>query len=70
MRPNTEVLFYTKMALDKYDLQGNLVKEFVCKYDCIKQLKISDKTLAKALDKEILYNGNYFRTIGDKLKCL
>jgi hypothetical protein len=46
------------------------VKEFVCKYDCIKQLKMSDKTLAKALDKNILYNAFYFKSIGAKLSAI
>jgi hypothetical protein len=43
------------------------MREFVCKYDCIKQLKISDKTLAKTMDKNILYNHHYFRSLGEKL---
>ena len=64
-----EPLLY-RNGVGQYDETNQLMREFICKYDCIKQLKISDKTLAKALDKEILYNGNYFRTIGDKLKCL
>ena len=37
-----------------YDLQKQL------------QLKISDKTLAKALDKNMMYNNNYYKTIGSK----
>ena len=45
-----------------------LIREFICKYDCIKQLKMSDKTLTKALDKNIMYNDCYFRTLGSKLK--
>ena len=57
-------------GVGQYDLENNLQKEFLCKYDCMKQLKISDKTLAKALDKDKQYNGFYYRTIGEKLKCL
>ena len=41
----------------------------ICKYDCIKKLKISDKTLAKTLDKEIPYNGHYFRRLSEKIFC-
>lgn len=59
-----------KNGVGQYDLQNNLQKEFICKYDCMKQLKISDKTLAKALDKDKQYNGYFYRTIGEKLKCL
>ena len=64
-----EPLLY-KDGIGQYNAENNLLAEFVCKYDCIKQLKISDKTLAKALDKNILYNNYYFKSIGSKLKCL
>jgi len=58
-----------KDGVGQYTDDNQLLKEFVCKYDCIKQVKISDKTLAKALDKNVMYNNHYFRTIGSKLKC-
>jgi len=58
-----------KDGVGQYTSDNQLVTEFVCKYDCIKQLKMSDKTLAKALDKNIMYNNCYFRMIGSKLKC-
>lgn len=57
-----------KAGIGQYNTENQLVKEFVCKYDCIKQLKISDKTLAKALDKDIPYNGWIFKSIGQKLQ--
>jgi hypothetical protein len=48
--------------------QGNqLIKEYLCKYDCIKQLQMSDKTLRKALELEKPYNGFTFRQLGAKL---
>lgn len=56
-------------GVGQYDAQGNLVRVHACKYDCIRTLKISDKTLAKALSKNIEYNGFYFKEIGEKLKC-
>ena len=59
-----------KDGVGQYTSDNQLIKEFVCKYDCIKQLKMSDKTLAKALDKNAMYNDYYFRMIGSKLKCL
>lgn len=64
-----EPLLY-KNGVGQYDASNNLVKEFICKYDCIRQLKMSDKTLTKALDKDIQYKGFYFKDIGSKLKCL
>ena len=59
-----------KNGIGQYDSENNMVKEFACKYDCIKQLKMSDKTLAKALEKNAPYNGFNFKELGGKLKVL
>jgi hypothetical protein len=64
-----EPLLY-KDGIGQFNSNGILVKEFICKYDCIKQLQMSDKTLTKALNKNIPYNGNYFKPIGSKLTHL
>jgi prophage antirepressor-like protein/arsenate reductase-like glutaredoxin family protein len=56
-----------KDGVGQYDQNNNLVCEFVCKYECIKQLKMSDKSLAKALDANVMYNNYYFKRIGSKL---
>jgi prophage antirepressor-like protein len=64
---NSSPLLY-KNGIGQYDSENNLVNTFVCKYDCIKSLKMSDKTLAKALDKNIQYNGFYYKSIGNKVK--
>ena len=56
--------------MGQYDSNHTLIQEFQCKYDCIKQLKMSDKTLAKALDKNIPYNGFFYKSLGSKIKCL
>lgn len=64
---NGEPLLY-KNGVGQYDLQNNLVCEFSCKYDCLKTLMMSDKTLTKSLEKNIPYNGFYFKEIGSKLK--
>jgi len=45
-----------------------VVREFECKYDCLKALSMSDKTLTKALTKGIQYNGHIFKEAGSKLK--
>ena len=66
---NGEAILY-KNGVGQYDTTNNMVKEFVCKYDCIKQLKMSDKTLAKALEKNIQYNGFHFKNLESKLKML
>jgi hypothetical protein len=59
-----------KDGVGQYDKDKKLVRVFACKYDCIRGLKMSDKTLAKALDKNILYNDHYFKMIGYKLKSI
>ena len=66
---NKEPLLY-KNGIGQYNQENNLVKEFSCKYDCIKSLMISDKTLAKALDKNIQYNGYFYKSIGSKFCCI
>jgi hypothetical protein len=63
---NGEPILY-KYGVGYFDFNRSLEQEFVCKYDCIKQMKISDKTLAKVLDKDVLYNNHYFMTLPEKL---
>jgi len=63
---NGEPLLY-KNGVGQFDQENNLVKEFSCKYDCIKSLSMSDKTLAKALDKNILYQGYFYKSLSSKL---
>jgi hypothetical protein len=67
-RLTKEPLLY-KDGVGQFDSQQNLVREFACKYDCIRSLAISDKTLAKALDKNIAYNGHYYKRLGEKTQC-
>lgn len=64
----TPILY--KNGVGQYDTNNNLVKEFECKYDCIKSLAISDKTLTKALTKNVPYNGHHYKEIGEKLKMV
>ena len=59
-----------KNGVGQYGSDNTMQKEFICKYDCLKQLKMSDKTLSKALDKDKQYNGFYYKKIGEKLKCI
>ena len=55
-----------KNGVGQYDLNNKLIKEFSCKYDCIRALKMSDKTLAKALNNNISYNNYYYKELGEK----
>jgi prophage antirepressor-like protein len=59
-----------KTGIGQYNSEQILIKEFVCKYDCIKQLKMSDKTLAKALEQNLAYNTFYFKELDSKLKMV
>ena len=59
-----------KNGISQYNATNQLIKTFICKYDCIKQMKISDKTLAKTLDKNILYNNFYFKSVESKIKMI
>lgn len=69
IKKHSEPLLY-KSGIGQYDSNNNIIREFICKYDCIKQLKMSDKTLTKALTKNTQYNGYYFKDIGSKLQAL
>jgi len=69
IQKHCEPILY-KNGIGQYDASNNLIREFICKYDCIKQLQMSDKTLTKALTKHTLYNGSYFKDLGSKLKLL
>ena len=59
-----------KNGVGQYDLQNNLIREFACKYDCIRSLQMSDKTLTKTLDKNIAYQGYFYKTLGKKIKMI
>lgn len=66
---NGKPLLY-KNGIHQCNLQNVIVREFECKYDCLKALSMSDKTLTKALTKGIQYNGYIFKEAGSKLKCI
>lgn len=68
-----DVTFLTEKGLYKilFKSRKPIAEKFqnwVC--DVVKELCISDKTLEKALTRNALYNGNYFKYIGIKVKCL
>jgi hypothetical protein len=67
-RNHGDPLLY-KDGVGQYDENNNLVRSFSSKYDCIKKLHISDKTLAKCLEKNNVYNGHSYKYIGSKLSC-
>jgi len=64
-----EILLY-KNGFGVFDTAGNLIREYSSRYDCIRFEKISDKTIAKSMEKNIPYKDMLFREIGDKLCCM
>jgi hypothetical protein len=46
---------------------GQLMREYGSRYDCIRFEKISDKTIAKSMEKNVPYNGQVFKNLGDKI---
>ena len=66
---NKGVPILYKEGIGQFDHNTHLVQEFTCKYDCIKKLQMSEKTLAKTLNKDIAYNQYYYRKLPEKLVC-
>jgi phage anti-repressor protein len=64
---NGEPILY-KDGIGQYDSNGKLIREFICKNNCCKSLGISDKSLRKALEKNIMYNNYYYKHLGSKLQ--
>ena len=61
-----ECILY-KDGVGQYDSENKIIKEFTCKYDCMTQLKISQKSMAKALDKDVMYDKYYYKSLGSKM---
>jgi hypothetical protein len=61
-----EPLLY-KNGFGIFDSTGKMVHEYACRYDCIRFEKISDKTIAKAIEKNVPYKDMYFRDLGEKV---
>ena len=59
-----------KNGIGQYDKDNKLINEYICKNQCLKILKMSDKTLEKALINNIMYNNNYYRLLESKLKII
>jgi hypothetical protein len=66
---NGEIILY-KDGIGRYDSQNILVNEFTSKEDCCLFLKMSDRTLRKALETKQLYNNYYYKGLGCKIKIL
>ena len=68
-RYGKDILLY-KDGFGMFDeTTDQLVKEFKCKYDCLKCEKMSDKTLAKAMREDKAYNGFKYKDLPPRLSC-
>ena len=54
-------------GVGQFDDTDTLVSEFSCKYDCLRQLRISDKTLAKSLENGMAISGLVYKMIGSRM---
>lgn len=54
-------------GIGQYDANHTLLTEFASKLDCTARSGISQKSLAKVLDKPIPYKEYYFKSLGEKL---
>jgi len=63
-----DVLLY-KDGVGIYNQHDELLKEYKCKYDCIKTERISDKTLAKSMTQNKAYNGFRYKELPSRLSC-
>jgi hypothetical protein len=61
-----ECILY-KDGVGQYNSENKIIKEFTCKYDCMTQLKISQKSMAKALDKDVMYDKCFYKSLREKL---
>lgn len=64
----SKVLLY-KNGIGQYDQNNKLLNEYVSKYDCVRANGISDRTLKKALENNIAYNGYFYKFLEEKVKC-
>jgi len=64
---NGEPILY-KDGIGQYDSNNKLIREFTCKNNCCRTVGISDKSLRKALEKNIMYNNYYYKYLGSKLQ--
>jgi hypothetical protein len=61
----SKVILYEN-GVGRFDLDMKLLNEYRSKHDCIKSLGISDKSIRKAIELNIPYNGYYYQYIGNK----
>ena len=59
-----------KDGIGQFDVNNILVKEFASKYQCWHTTYMSDKSLDKALNNNVIYNNFYYKHLNPILKML
>lgn len=59
-----------KDGIGQFNENGELVEEFRCKQYAVEELQISHRTLRKAMEKNIPYNGFFYRSLQNKIKII
>ncbi len=62
--------FLYKNGFGQFNESGELVQSFSSKYECLRTLKISDKTMNKILKNKSLYNGFHYNHLEAKLSVI
>jgi prophage antirepressor-like protein len=62
-----EVVLFKNNGIGKFDLYGNLIKEFRSKLDCTNSSEIGNKSLIKALTLNLPYKNYYYKYADSKL---
>ena len=66
-----EIILYKTNGIEQYNQHDNTLNNtFSSKFECIKFMKISDKTINKILDKAMFYKSYYYRTVEPKIAVL
>jgi hypothetical protein len=61
-----DIILY-RDGVGQYDQNHTLVSVFSSRFDCTIKAKISQKSLAKVIDKNLMYRDHFFKSIGQKL---
>lgn len=59
-------VFLYSSGIGKFDSKNNIIDKHSSKYDCARANGISDRTLNKILDKNIIHNEHSYKLIGSK----
>jgi hypothetical protein len=54
-------------GVGQYDTNNTLITEYISRFDCTVRMGISQKSLAKVLDKDLMYHQFFLKTLGEKL---